>query len=102
MRAGTSELLSHSSFVASDAGALDNLLTSLLTRPTCLSQLFASCSGLGRRSTLAKFLFVCTFSCEDTRPRALVLSRQPLTRALLLWSLCPLFSVRLRPICHLV
>ena len=31
---------------------------------------------------LAKFLFVCIFSCEDTRPRALVLSRQPLTRAL--------------------
>src|SRR5882672_10852039 len=32
---------------------------------------------------LAKSLFVCAFSCEDTRPRALVLSRQPLTRALL-------------------
>src|SRR5882672_5732547 len=31
---------------------------------------------------LAKFLFVCTFSCEDTRPQALVLSRQPLMRAL--------------------
>src|SRR5467141_2968362 len=31
---------------------------------------------------LAKFLLVWPFSCEDTHPRALVLSRQPLTRAL--------------------
>src|SRR5882672_4958395 len=32
---------------------------------------------------LAEFLFLCIFSCEDTHPKALVLSRQPLTRALL-------------------
>src|SRR5467141_4765803 len=31
---------------------------------------------------LAKFIFVWPFSCESTLPRALVLSRQPLTRAL--------------------
>src|SRR5467141_4092823 len=38
--------------------------------------------ALGLAVALAKFSLVFIFSCEDTHPRALVLSRQPLTRAL--------------------
>src|SRR5467141_2185675 len=36
----------------------------------------------GLAIALAKFCFVWPFSCDDTLPRALVLSRQPLMRAL--------------------